>query len=313
MSVAGFRARVAALADTPAARLLAIGLILVAAAAAALVIVLVDRPRSTARPLDDPITIKRSLSTSAVLFGDPVETEVDVYSNDARIAARSVRVSTTFKPYRVAARSVERRHQDDVTLLRTRISLECLAQACLPPRGKARVIRFPPLAVTYSSEGRERRILVPWEPLQVSSRLPVDNKARVGIVDSAPPLEPQFERSPETLPTLFLLMAVVLGLAGAALVVAALWPPAYLTQRRRRRLSPLERSLQQVEAAAQGDDEIARRRTLDDLATHLSEIPSPSLEVRTRALAWGQGPPDAEALARLAEQVRATQNGGAKT
>ena len=98
---------------------------------------------------------------------------------------------------------------------------------------------------------------------------------------------------------LFLLVAAVLGLAGAALVVTALWPPSYLAQRRRRRLSPLERSLQQVEAAAQGDDEAARRRTLDDLATHLGEIPSPSLEVRTRALAWGQSPPDPEALARL--------------
>lgn len=313
MSMAGFRERAAALADAPAARLLAIGLIVVAAAAAVLVIVLVDRPRSTARPLDDPITVKRSLSTSTVLFGDPVEAEVDVYSNDARIAARSVRVSTDFEPYRVAATSVERRRQGDVTLLRTRISLECLAQACLPPRGSTRVIRFPPLAVTYSREGRAQRMVVPWELLQVSSRLPVDRKARAGIVDSAPPLEPQFERSPETLRTLFLLLAVVLGLAGAGLVVAALWPSAYLTERRRRRLSPLERSLQQVEAAAQGDDEAARRRTLDDLATHLSEIPSPPLEVRTRALAWGQDPPDAEALARLAEQVRAAQNGGAKT
>ncbi len=112
----------------------------------------------------------------------------------------------------------------------------------------------------------------------------------MGIVDSAPPLEPRFERSPETLRTLFLLTAAVLGLAGAALVVTALWPPSYLAQRRRRRLSPLERSLQQVEAAAEGDDEAARRRTLDDLATHLGEIPSPSLEVRTRALAWGAEP-----------------------
>jgi len=312
VSRAGLRARAAALTDAPVARLLAIGLILGVAVAAVLGILLVDRPASTALPLDDPITVKRSLSASAALFGDPVDAEVDVYSNDARIAARSVRVATSFGPYRVAATTVDRMHRGDVSLLRTRISLECLTQACLPRKGGARLFRFPPIAVTYRSGGREERVLVPWEPLQVSSRLPADASARVGIVDSAPPLEPRFERSPETLRALFLLAAAALGLAGAALVVTALWPPAYLAERRRRRLAPLERSLLQVEAAAEGDDEAERRRALDDLATHLGEIPSPSLEVRTRALAWGQSPPDPEALARLTEQVRATLNGGAR-
>ena len=253
MSRAGLRKRAAALADAPAARLLAIGLILVATAAAVAAIFLVDRPVTTARPLDDPITVKRSLSTSAALFGDPIEAEVDVYSDGARIAARSVRLSTSFEPYRAAATRIERRHQGDVTLLRTRISLECLTPACLPPRGKTRVLRFPPLAVTYRSGGRDQRVLVPWEPLQVSSRLPAEANARVGIVDSAPSLESRFERSPQTLRTVFLLVAAVLGLAGAALVVTALLPPSYLAQRRQRRLSPLERSLQQVEAAAEGE------------------------------------------------------------
>ena len=146
--------------------------------------------------------------------------------------------------------------------------------------------------MTYSSEGRDQQVFVPWGPLQVSSRLPVEGNVRVGIVDSAPPLDPRFERSPATLRALFLVIAFGLGLAGAALVAAALWPSSYFAQRRQRRLSPLERSLQQVEAAAAGDDEATRRKTLDDLATHLSEIPSPSLEGRTRALAWGQDPPE---------------------
>ena len=45
-------------------------------------------------------------------------------------------VSTAFKPYRVAATSVERRHQGDVTLLRTRISLECLTLGLPPAPGQ---------------------------------------------------------------------------------------------------------------------------------------------------------------------------------
>jgi hypothetical protein len=312
MSATGLRERASAAADAPAARLLAIGLILVAAAATTLFVVLADRPNSTARLLDEPVTVKRSLSTAAALFGDPVQAEVAVYSDNSRVAGRSVRVSTAFAPYRVAATRVERELQDGVTLLRTRISLECLTLTCLPPPGRSRVIRFPPIAVTYRSEGRDQKILVPWEPLQVSSRLPADAKAGVGIVDSAPRLDAQFERSPTALRALFLVIAAALGLTGAALVVAALWPSSYLTRRRERRLSPLERSLQHVEAAAEGDDEAVRRKTLDDLAVHLAEIPSPALAVRTRALAWGQSPPDSEAVTSLAKHVRATLNGGAR-
>ena len=127
---------------------------------------------------------------------------------------------------------------------------------------------------------------------------------------AAPPLEPSFARSPEVLHTAFLVVAAVLSLVGAALVVTGLWPPSLLAERRRRRLSPLELSLLLAEAAAREDDEAARRRTLDDLATRLGEVPSPSLERRTRALAWGQSAPDPEAVAVLAEQVRSTPNGG---
>jgi hypothetical protein len=306
---AGLRARVVALAGTPAARALAVGLVLGAAIAAVLVALFADRPRSSAHVIDDPVTIKRALSATTALFGDPLEAEIDVYSNDGSVAAGSVRVSTDFRPYRIATTSVNRESQGGVSLLRTRISLECLARGCLPPKGGARVIRFPPSAVTYREGGRDVRVPVSFEPLQLSSRLPRDTTARVGIIDTAPPLDPRLGRSPETLRTLFLLAAAVLGLAGAALVVAGLWPSSFLAKRRRRSLSPLERSLQRVEAAARGDDEPARRRTLDDLATRLGDVPSLALELQARALAWGQRPPEPEALTLLALQVRTTLNG----
>ena len=221
-----------------------------------------------------------------------------------------------FGSRRTSGRSVSRRpgstgrSQGDVSLLRTRISLECLTRGCLPPKGGARVVRFPPLAVTYRA-GRARRTRA--RALGAAAALVATaprHDGGVGIVDTAPPLEPRFERSPELLRTLFLVAAAVLGLAGAALVVTALWPPSFLARRRWRRLSPLERSLLRVEAAATSDDEAVRRRTLDDLATRLGDIPSPSLEPRTRALAWGQSPPEPEALTLLAEQVRTTLNGG---
>ncbi len=302
----------AALARTPVARLLAVGLVLGATVGAVLVAALVHRPSSTAHVLDDPVTVKRSLSTSAAAFGDPVGAEIDVYSSDRSVAPRTVRVSTDFGPYRIAATKIDRISRGDVSLLRTRWSLECLTRDCLPPKGGARIVQFPPLGVTYRTGGRDVRVFVPWEPLRLSSRLPADLTARVGIVDTAPPLEPGFVRSPETLRTVFLVAAAVLTLVGAVLVVTVLWPPSFLAQRRWRRLSPLDRSLLLVEAAARNADEATRRRTLDDLATRLGEVPSPSLERRTRALAWGQSPPDPDALAVLAEQVRSALNGGVR-
>ncbi len=312
MNETSLRARATALAETPAARLLVIGLLLVTAISAVLVAVLVGRPSSTARTLDDPVTVKRSLSTSAALFGDPIEAEIDVYSNNEKVAARSVRVSTNFAPYRIVATEVDRLTRDGVSLLRTRMSLECVTRDCLPPKGGTRVVQFPPSTVAYRSGGQDARVLFPWEPLQLSSRLPRDTTGRAGIVDTAPPFEPRFERSPETLRILFLLAATVLGLVGLALVVTTLWPPSLLARRRWRRLSPLERSLLRVEEAAQNDDEAVRRQTLDDLATRLGDVPSPSLELRTRALAWGKSPPQPEALTLLADQVRTTVNGGVR-
>ena len=310
MSEAGRLAE--AVRDASGARLLAVVVILGALTAAVAGALLLDRPSSTASALDEPLTVKRALSTSAALFGDPIDAEIDVYTSDRSIAAPSVRVSTNFAPYRVAATTVDRVGHDGVSFLRTRISLECLARACLPPRGGTRVVRFQPFAVTYRTQGRDVRLVVPWEPLQLSSRLPRGATTSAGIIETAPPLDPRFERSPETLRLLFLIAAAVLGLAGAGLVITALWPRSFLAERRWRRLSPLERSLLQMEAAARGDDEAARRRTLDDLATHLGSVPSPSLERRTRALAWGESPPEPETLTVLAEQVRTTLNGGVR-
>jgi hypothetical protein len=313
VSDAGARRRAAALANAPATRLLAIGLVLGAALAAVLAAVLVNRPSSSPSLLDNPITVKGALSTSAALFGDPVEAEIDIYTNDRRIPAGSVRVRTDFRPYRIVATKVDRPSQAGVSLLRTRISLQCLARVCLPPRSGGRLVRFRPFAVTYRQDGKDMGLLVSLSPLQLSSRLPPDASARIGIIDTPPPLEPRFSRSPETLRALLLLAAAMLGLVGVALVVTALWPPSFWSQRRWRRLSPLERSLAHVEAAARNGDESARRRTLDELATHLSEVPSPSLEVRTRALAWGQSPPVPEALTLLTEQVRTALNGGVRS
>ena len=143
-------------------------------------------------------------------------------------------------------------------------------------------------------------MLVPWETLQLSSRLPASagvgvsiphrrssrgSSARPSAADAAPRRQRPCSAYGGCARRHGPLAAVVPG------------PTPWL------RLTPLERSFCRSEAAT-SDDETMRRQTLDDLATRLGEIPSPSLESRTRALAWGQSPPEPEALTLLAEQVR---------
>ena len=307
MSRSGFRSRAAATAGSPTSRVAAIVLVLGVALTAVLGASFVDRPSASKPVLADPVTVKRALSTTAALFGDRVVAEVDVVSRDANVPPGSVRVGTSFEPFTVVSRKVERAHVGGASLLRTTVALQCLTRACLPPAG-GRVVRFLPIVVSYAKDGEQRKAVVPWEPLQVSSRLP-RGVAGIGVIDTAPPLDPRFARSPDTLHLVLLIATVLLALGGAVLVVTALRPPSLRARRRWEKLSPLERSLALVEAAAASEDETERRRTLDQLALCLGEAQSPQLELQTRELAWGQAPPEPRELTLLAAEVRATLNG----
>jgi len=295
----------------PAMRGTALALVAPVVLAGFLVAFLVAWSHTTSALLERPVTVKRALSTTAALFGDRVEAEVDVYTDDRTVDPGSVRVRTDFTPYRAVTTRVDRTSHAGLSLLRTRIVLTCLTQACLPPRTGGRVLHFAPLAVSYRASAKSASVEVPWGPLQVLSRLPADPAANVGVVDTAPALDPSFPRSPALLRGALIGAAALLGLAGAALVVTGLWP-SNLPGRRRRPISPLEQSLLEVETAAQREDEPRRRHALDQLATRLAELPSPSLEARTRSLAWGPDTPEPQAITHLTDEVRASVNGGSR-
>jgi len=285
------------------------GPLLTAAAAAALAVTSAHGASPSPTLLNDPITVVRGLTTHSVLFGDPVGAEIDVYTDARRVPMGSVRLTARFGAYRVVTRSTGLSSRGGLSLRRTRLTLQCLTRACLPEQGTTRIVHFPAATVTYVQDGRARTVPVPWQPLQVSSRVPAGSVAGLGLVDTAPRLDPGFARPPGVVRALLLVAAALLGIAGAWLLVSALWPSGYLSRRRWRRLSPLERSLERVEAAARSDDEGERRRTLDELATRLADVPAPTLEGTTRALAWGATPPRPEALTDLAGRVRTTLNG----
>ena len=194
--------------ERPAVRLLALGLMLGAALVA--VLVALARPSaglvSPASSRSSRSSSTRTLSTSAALFGDPLEAEVDVHSNDGSIAARSVRrldglqavpgCGNQGEPL-APGRCLAPAHPD----------LTRMPDAQLPAadrRSHARSV--PAAAVTYRTRGGKRACSCP------GSRCgsPHDSRAH----DSAGGDRRQradaragFERSPEVLSTLFLVFA----------------------------------------------------------------------------------------------------------
>ena len=88
------RARAGELARRPAVRVGACALLAGATLAGFLVPLLMSRAHTPTALLEQPITIKRALSTTAALFGDHVEAEVDVYTAGRGIDPGSVRIRT---------------------------------------------------------------------------------------------------------------------------------------------------------------------------------------------------------------------------
>ena len=291
-------------------RLLAIGIVLATAIVAMLAAGLVGRPGASAAALTAPVVVKRSLSTSAVLFGDPVGAEIDVYSNDAVIAARSIRVSTDFGPFRVAATRIDRSSQGNVTLLRTRISLECLTRDCLPPKGGTRSSgsrRLPsPIAresgthaCSYHGNRCSSRRDLPAAAPRRDRRYRTAARAAVRALTASCCGRCSSWQRP------------VLGLVGAALVVTALWPPSLLAHRRA--AAHPARAL--TSAGRGGGDE--RRR--DGATAHPrrprntpGRYPFAVTRVADTGARVGADPPEPETLTLLAEQVRTTLNGGSR-
>jgi hypothetical protein len=299
----------------PAARVIAIVVVLVPALALILLALLLpagDPPRE--QLVDTPVTVTNTVTPTTSLFGDPIEAEIAVLTDSAVIDARSVSVHTDFRPYDAGATRVDRSSREGLSLLRTSIQLQCLTAACLPGRG-GRAFRFEPVVVSYRpvAGGGEQRVARAWAPVQVYSRLGAATPSGEALADNPPSLDTRFRISPTLLRVVLVTLALVLGLTGTLLIATGLWPRFPYSQRHWRRLSPLDQALAQLDAAAAIDDETLRRRVLEQLASRLDEADLDALAQESRTLAWDADPPEREALTLLGTQIRGSRNGGSRS
>lgn len=288
----------------------AVAVVLVVAVAAAVTTLALrtsPAPRSDGSGGEPPLTVERSITPGSALFGDRVEAVIEISSADRRVEPGSVRVEAGFAPYLKAAESTTRSSDGGVTVRRVRIALDCLGDDCLAPRGGARAFRFPPATVSFRLDGEPRTLAVPWGEVRVASRL---GPGRAVLAEEPPRVDAGLTVAPGRARAVLAVLAAVLAVIGAWLLLSGLRPRHAFTRWRRRRMTPLERALEQLAAAARNGDEAAHRRALDLVATRLEEVDAPGLEQRSRRLAWERTPPEPAEIVTLGEQVRAGVGGG---
>jgi hypothetical protein len=265
--------------------------------------VLWPRGPSAVIPEKDPITVKRALSTVSTRFGDTLTAEVDVVTDNAKVAAGSVKLNADFSPYRIVDTETDLEHRGPATLRATVYTLTCVTSACLPPTN-GKPVRFRSLEVRYRQKGLERALTVPWPGVAVHSQLSGDPLVPVGIVDAPPVLSSSTRVSPDLLKLILGIGIVGAGLLGTLLLLQGLWPRTFYSLRRWRELTPLGRAMAQVDAAALVEDEPLRRQVLDRVATQLDAAGARDLGLEARGLAWGPAAPGRYELEGFAARVR---------
>jgi hypothetical protein len=279
-------------------RLLPLGaLVLLAALVVGLVLALRTSPRGPqARPAE-PVSVVRTLSPREPQFGDPVTATVDVVVDPRRVDPRSVRVTTGFAPYRVAASIRTLRSEGGTSVTRLESRLRCLDVACVPP-GTASTVRFDPVRVSYLEGSRRRSLAVAWQALHVHSRVAKADLRHPLLRVPPPQAHADYRLPPRGTGYALLALAGLLGVGGSA---ALLLVGLRRFEPRRRGPTPLDQALREL-ATANGDAG-RRRRALEQLARELEPI-DPGLSAESRVLAWGPGDPRPDAVTDLAVRAQ---------
>jgi hypothetical protein len=258
-------------------------------------------------------------------FGEAVTADLDVVLNTKLVEPDGMRAAVRFAPYEILSEERSTTDRGSATRVRYRYVLQCATLACtLAPTKRQRQIAFDPAVLSYvSRDGRKRRTSVRWPRVVLVTRvtdegsrpqtasearqLPIDPLVRLPLsVESAPPT---YRVRPGTL------AIVLFGLAGIALVGAALLARPLLAALRRKEapevpLSPLEQAVAAVETAGQrGPGSADHREALALLARQLRRDGLTELVNASRKLAWSEHAPTAAASRELTSDVRAWMGG----
>jgi hypothetical protein len=297
------------------------------AVVAALVAGILLATRSSRDTTARPIRVGALLTPRTPLFGDTVTAQIEFAGDARRIVPGSVRVQSTFTPFRKVAKPVlVRKVAGDAEYVVWTTSLRCLDRFCLPDKR----VPFPRARVSYlvrvsspAAAAVKRSVSVRWPALVVYSRIdPIEVQA------SDPRGEPPWRadiaslldvtyRVPPSPTAAAALGASALLVLGATLLVAPL---------RRRRgeevpaldqelepavpLTPFELALARLESSPGDGDVGATRRALELVARELRGRGEQKLPGSAQQLAWSPPTPEEETVRDLAASAREATRAG---
>ncbi len=277
--------------------------VLVVVLGAAFAVAALRRPgQASIRVTGPPVTVQKGLSPREPQFGDTVTATVVAVVDPRRVDPASVRVQTSFAPYRVVSTTRSERQRDGVTIVTVEHRLHCLEPACVPP-GAGGSLRFADAMVEYTRAGTDTTFSSAWPALRVHSRLGATDLQRPFLrVPPARPAAVDYRFPPQATGYVLLGLATLLALVGAATILGVGLRRGLM--RRRRPVPPLERILAELDAASSNGDSGRRRRALEHLARELQPLDE-SLSAESRVLAWAPDDPRPDAIADLTTRVLA--------
>ncbi len=269
--------------------------------AAAFAVAVLRTPREAPIGLPGPpVAIEKAVSPRDPQFGDTVTATVDVAIDSRRVDPGSVRVESSFAPYRVVSSTRDVRRAGNVTVIRVEYRLRCLDAVCTHS-GRATMIPLGSLLTAYGRRGRAVTVRSAWPGVRVHTRvLPADLQRpffRAGPAQRAPT---RYRLPPRATGYALLVLATLLALAGGLAVVRG---ALARTPRRRAIARPLDAVLQELAAASSNGDSGRRRKALEQLARELEPLDEP-LSAESRVLAWSPQDPQPETIADLTGRVR---------
>jgi hypothetical protein len=272
----------------------------VLAAGAVAALLLVGHDARAPRPrLAAPLTVRATITPPISNFGDRLVARVAVLVDPARVDSRRVRVLENLAPLTPLAPLQARRSANVVVI---DLPVSCIASPCTSDSG-TRNVALPPVRVEAPRRtGGVVRAEAAWPTLQVRGRVlssEVDVRRAPHFRANLSLPRVSYGISPSTLAPLLDALAVVLALAGIALVAwrAVDWA------RRPRRVEPGELAralaLARESRLRPASD---RRRALGLVARILGDRHEP-LSSPASTLAWSKKQPSRDELSDLVERV----------
>jgi hypothetical protein len=296
----------------PRLALAAAGVTVAAIVVAVVAVSLAGRDEEEVRPpalRGEVLSTSTSFTPQAHLFGERVQSRLDILFDRARVPAETVTANPRFAPYTVVSRKVTRETLGAIGRVRYDFTLECVTRRCLAPR--AGVFTFPQTGVEYKPVAAAVQdpltASVDWPALRVASRIGPGDLEGLELQADIRQLPPvSYRVQPVTVTAVGYGLAVVLGLLGLALLAQALALPDLIRSalaRRRARQSPLQRALNLVRRSTADGERVDSRRALERLAVELRESREPDLARTATGLAWRRREPSRPTVDPLSDDV----------